>query len=233
MQIKKPIVEEVIVEEPQPPKKVIIKDKITLKELDNMIEEYYWKEYGCKKYYWVNPKDIVGINYKEIQKNIKNDPTYYTNVDLDDDIGFYMTDLIISKYCDINPITKNRLSKELPELLEKLSFIARNLYSFSPAYSGVYSVKVLLTKENICESLEVAQKEYSRANGCEKIFLSVLYLNFFDIVLCTDVLDPGDEECIDINYFNKQERLFLEHIKEFALRALQNDNEELIKNCED
>lgn len=86
-----------------------------------------------------------------------------------------------------------------------------------------------MTKENIHDSLAVAKSEYSKANKCEKVFLSALYYYFFDVVFCMDVFEPTDERCIPMHYFNKEDQAFLKEIEKLGSQAITNDSHKLVQ----
>jgi len=148
-------------------------------------------------------------------------------------MSYLLSYILIDNYCTSTAFqgTIDRVKEKLPDILKKAIFVAKNIYSFSPAHH-IWICKELVTKTNIHELLKIAKQAYQVSDKCERIFLAYLFFEFFEAVYCSgDFITSNSEKCIGVDFFDKRDQEFFEEIKLLARLALYSEEEKYIKNC--
>lgn len=204
----------------------------TIDEIEDVVDDIKWEK---KVILWIEPENILDVDYEgEREKMLRHctHPSPNEDESIISPIGFTLSELLIGDFCSENAFqgTLNPIKERLPKLLKNAIFVAKNAYAFSPAFD-VFWCKKLVTKDNVYDLLEIAKSAYYRANDCERLFLALLFYEFFDAIYCEDYITPEDEECIGMDFFNHENQAFLKSVKELAIIGASTQAEEYLKKC--
>lgn len=202
----------------------VLNGQYTLNEIEEVVDQI---EYSDNVIVWVRPENIIGISIDEEKtKRLYESENHLST-------GFMLSNLLVGEYCRSHTYqgTINHLKDNLDLILDNAIYVAKNFYSTTPSYD-IFNCQQLVTKENVSSLFKKAKNAYQNADECEKIFLSILFLDFFDVIYCIDYITEENKACIGIDFFNKEEQILLKEIKRMGLLVHSGKANIMLKDCQ-